>query len=151
MVTYQELKDLIPVKVKLSQLKDKLNDAGVQSAYGFVTYAMEHRKPDQYPAAAFQDTDLIRRFVDQTKNEENSLAQHLYNAGLLLSKLVENDIAMSVVQFQLESAVMPHVLYFLYASAGLNIAEKYKADAIEYKKRYPTAVDKLPESCRGDL
>lgn len=146
----EDLEECLPAEIKVDKRKLAaiLTKKEISSAYGYVSYVAEHRAVNSNLAAALMSQNMIAAYKGQLENEKKSIVQQLYNAGILLQKYVDSALATSVVQYQLNDAVLPHILFFLYAGAGLDIAEKYRAAAKDYAAKYPEAVAELPESYR---
>ena len=120
------------------------------SPYGLVRWAIDrygYRAGDSSMAVSRQ---VIDGYVEEAVKLRDDMPCMVLNANEYLERLASNMGDMETVLGHLERMSMPYILYVLFAGAGMpEYAERYRQDAAEHLRRYPSTLDLLPEPFRS--
>lgn len=86
----------------------------------------------------------VKQYAAALAKEKQSLPQSIVNAGNIFLNVSEGALTGDRSIQLLEDMCEKHVIYFLFAGAGLP-CDRYRKAAIEYAGMYPEAVLALPE------
>lgn len=122
----------------------------VLSAYGYLMWAMEHYGEKCLYKNVLASENAISGYVGAAVKMRDEMPEMLVNAHMYVSKVLANVADLETCLTQLEGMSYPYVLYVLFAAGGQgSVVERYRPEAEEQMKRYPSTLDRLPESYRN--
>ena len=135
-------------------LADKLNEReatrGVRlTVYGLVRKALDDRGFN----AAYNSNSVCDSALDAyataAEHDRDDMPASLVNAGQYLQALTGQIPDMELCLKQLERMSYPYIIYVLFAGSGQSsLVERLKPAFLEHMRRYPSTLDKLPETYR---
>ena len=133
------------------QLKEHEQESAIElTSYGFFMWAIEHYGASALFKNLLASEKLTRGYAECAASMRDDMPSLLYNAHIYVSKLMGNVSDIGVCFKHLEGMTFPYVLYVLFTGSGQeDVVQSYKTSLIEVLKRYPSTLDKLPESYRN--
>lgn len=124
--------------------------AGVEpSAYGVIMWAVDHHGFKAVWKNILSSQAVCEGYVADARKLRDDMPAMLVNAHTYVSKLLANVADFDICLNQLEGMSFPYVLYVLFAGSGQEeLVARYRPEAAEQLKRYPSTLDLLPESYR---
>lgn len=139
--------------IAYATLANMLNDAASTdcklSAYGYLMWLIEHYGHN----CVFRNVAMSQKSVTGYTQEAHRLMEEapamLLNAHMYVEKILSNVADIDTCFKQLEGMTFPYILYVLFSASGNgDLVKRYKAETEEQLRRYPSILDKLPQSYR---
>lgn len=140
-------------KINIVKLTIAINKAKLNNVLGYLYYMKEVHGTNLYFSDSLYREESIEKYITTEEQEVKDLPQHIYNAGLLFEGLVSSKLGTEEAFERLADMIEPHVMYLLLKSSGFP-ADEYLKPAKRYYKKYPEAVETLPEAfnmCKEEL
>jgi hypothetical protein len=91
----------------------------------------------------------VKGYVEDAAKYRDDMPAMLLNAHTYVTSILANVADLETALKHLEGMSFPYVLYVLFAGSGQSdVVERYRPEAEEQLKRYPSTLDLLPESYR---
>jgi hypothetical protein len=92
----------------------------------------------------------VKGYVEDAAKFRDDMPAMLVNAHAYVTSILANVADLDTAMRQLEGMSFPYVLYVLFAGSGQEeVVERYRPEAEEQLRRYPSTLDLLPESYRS--
>lgn len=149
------LGSLIPDSFPFDSLADRLSSAEIVSdialsAYGFFMWCLDHYGTKITWTNVVNSDKAVDGYVGAAEKYREDMPVLLLNANVYVTRIMSNVADLDTCFKQLEGMTFPYVLYVLFAGSGQHdIVERYKAEAEEQLRRYPSTLDLLPETYRN--
>lgn len=135
------------VAAKMRQFEDD-NEIRL-SEYGYVMWAVDHYGWKCAYKNLMASDDVVQGYMDEALKYMLDMPILLVNANKYLSKLLGNIANFETCLQLLEGMSYPYILYTLFAGIGqADRVARYRPEMEEQMRRYPSTLDKLPESFR---
>lgn len=120
------------------------------SPYGYIMWAVDHHGFKCAYKNLMASEPVINGFAIESLRARDDMPALLVNAHMYVSRIMANVADLETCFKQLEGMTFPHVLYVLFAASGqADVVEKYRKQTKEHLKRYPSALDLLPDSYKS--
>ena len=126
------------------------DDSGLElSEYGYVMWCVDHFGWQCAYKNLMASDKVVQGYMDEALKYMLDMPILLVNAKKYLGKLLGNVADFDTCMKLLEGMSYPYILYTLFAGIGqADRVAKYRTQMEEQLKRYPSTLDKLPESFR---
>lgn len=132
---------------KMSQFEDE--NGITLSEYGYVMWAVDHYGWKCAYKNLMASEDVVQGYMDEALKYMLDMPILLVNAHKYLGKLLGNIANFDTCMQLLEGMSYPYIIYTLLAGTGqVDKVAKYRPEMEEQMRRYPSTLDKLPESFR---
>jgi|LSQX01.2.fsa_nt_gb hypothetical protein len=119
------------------------------TVYGLFMWAVDKHGEKALYGNVLGNPGNIASYAEEARNIRDDFPVLLVNAGLYAEKLMATILDIGLCIEKLKIMSYPPILYVFFAGAGLkDYVEQFKKDFTEHMKRYPSSLDKLPESYR---
>ena len=120
------------------------------SPYGFVLWCLDHYGVKCAWKNVLCSDAAVKGYVEDAARLRDDMPAMLLNAHTYVSSILANVADLDTALRQLEGMSFPYVLYVLFAASGQeDVVDRYRPEAEEQLKRYPSTLDLLPESYRS--
>lgn len=117
------------------------------SAYGYIRWVVEHYGYKAAYPNIINSAGTVDGYANEAAEMRDNMPVLLLNAADYTAKVTGHGMPMEMCLEQLEGMSFPYVLYILFAGGGhKDEVAKYKEETAEVLKRYPSLLDKLPDS-----
>ena len=148
------LGEFVPADFPFAQLADELSRREEKlniklSAYGHVMWAYDHYGTKCAFKNILDSSHVIDGYVNAALKYKNDMPAMLVNASMYVTTIMSNISDLDTCFEKLEGMTFPYVMYILFAASGdRSLVERYRSQAEEQLRRYPSTLDLLPESYR---
>lgn len=120
------------------------------SAYGYVRWAIDHLGYKCLYKNLMASDKVVGSYAREALKYMEDMPMMLNNAIVYANQLMANIADTDVCMRQLEGMTFPYVLYTFFAASGCHeVVERYKPQMEEQMLRYPSTLDRLPESFKA--
>lgn len=120
------------------------------SAYGYVRWAIDHYGYKCLFKNLMASDKVVGDYAKEALKYMEDMPLMLNNAIMYANQLMANIADQAVCMKQLEGMTFPYVLYTFFAAGGCReVVEVYRPQMEEQMLRYPSTLDKLPESFKA--
>ena len=151
--TLQALLDqAVPKNINIDNISNQLTaleqSNNIQlSEYGYVMYVLENAGLGGIYHGRLSDPMLMKGYVDAAIKMRDDLPGLLVNAKEYAEKVFNVILDPELCMPRLEGMSFPYVLFILFTATGnWEMVEQYTIETKELLTRYPSTLDKLPES-----
>jgi len=120
------------------------------SPYGHVLWCLDHYGVKSAWRNVLCSDAAVKGYVEDAAKFRDDMPAMLVNAHAYVTSILANVADLDTAMRQLEGMSFPYVLYVLFAGSGQEeVVERYRPEAEEQLRRYPSTLDLLPESYRS--
>ena len=132
-------------KINSKKLTVVSNNEKLDNLEGYLRYMKEQLGTNIFFNSAIYDEASIKKYQKACEQEIKDLPQHIYNAGVLFEGLVSSKLGTEEAFERLQDMVDHHVMFLLLSSSGFD-ADNYVKEAKKYYRKFPEAINNLPEA-----
>lgn len=150
LATVKAIVGKVPFRFDACKVAGWLNDTGKKHGlelgpYGYILYVMDKFGDRSMWGNILSSVKIIEDYGAESARIRDDFPVLLLNAETYFSRLAGSIPDMDMCLGRLSGMTFPYVLYILFAGTGqIGMAERYRTEAEELAKRYPSAFDKLP-------
>jgi hypothetical protein len=113
-------------------------------------WVIDHKGLTNISTSALYQLENVKGYVQEAKTNKEDIAQQLLDASEFVPKIFEMMPTIEASFDKLESMVMPHVIYILFAASGnMAVVARYRIGTVDFLKRYPDTLTHLPASYKS--
>lgn len=110
-------------------------------------WVVDNKGLSNITTSALYQLENVNGYVLEAKNNKEDIATQLVDASDFVPKIFEMMPTVEASFDKLNSMVLPHVIYILFAASGNQaVVARYRNATVDFLKRYPDTLTHLPAS-----